>query len=149
MRTTFVAAICGCVLLRFAADSWSATQHARPYEYGPLEKCLIRKGFYYERYVGLVNYSGVAAKSSWRTKDRRYIIVIVMVNPNRATYLRHRLVADLAREWHISQTKIQPGLGRRGNVVWQNFKLTTNASPPVAPTPTDLATIVDCLPPKR
>ena len=145
--TAFVT-VAAASLLGSAADSWSATQHARPYEFGPLAKCLIRKGFYYVRYEGLVNYSGVAAKSSWQTKDRHWIVVIVMVTPARATYLRHRLVADLAREWHLAPSKVQPGIGRRGNVVWQNFKLSTLSTPPVATTPKDLATIVACLAPR-
>jgi hypothetical protein len=130
------------------AGAWSATQHARPYQVGPLQKCLARKGFEYVRYDGSVNYDGVVGKSAWYTKDRHSITVIVMANPNRATYLRHRVVADLALEWHLPQTKINPGVGRRGNVVWENFRLTTRSTPPVATTPTDMATIAACLPAK-
>jgi hypothetical protein len=95
-----------------------------------------------------VNYAGVAGKSAWYTKDKHSITVIVMVNPNRATYLRHRLVADLALEWHMAQTKIKAGVGRRGNVVWENYKLTSLRTPPVATTTKDLATLSTCLPPK-
>jgi hypothetical protein len=148
LRRKLVAAICGLVLLGFAANSWSATQHARPYEVGPLQKCLSRKGFRYVRDDQPVNYSGVAGKSAWLTHDRHTIIMIVMVTPARATYLRHRLVADLASEWHVAQTKVSPGVGRRGNVVWQNSKQTARRTPPVATTPKDMATIAACLPPK-
>jgi len=146
---TALAPLAAVAFLGLAADSWSATQHARPYESGPLQKCLSRKAFRYVRYETPVNYGGVAGKSAWYTPDRHSIVVIVMVNPNRATYLRHRLVADLATEWHVAQTKIQPGVGRRGNVVWENFKLTAVRTPPVATTPRDLATISACLPPKK
>ena len=130
------------------AGAWSATQHASPYQVGPLQKCLARKGFQYVRYDTPVNYDGVAGKSAWYTKDRHSVIVIVMVNPDRATYLRHRLVADLALEWHVAQSKIKPGVSRRGNVVWENYKLTSLRTLPVATTATDLATMSACLPAK-
>jgi hypothetical protein len=111
-----------------------------------LQKCLAKKGFRYVRYDGSVNYDGVAGKSGWYTKDKHSITVIVMVNPNRATYLRHRLVADLALEWHLPQAKIKPGVSRRGNVVWENYKLTSLRTAPVATTPADLAIISACTP---
>jgi hypothetical protein len=96
-----------------------------------------------------VNYSGVVGKSAWYTKDKHSITVIVMVTPGRAAYLWHRVVADLARQWHLAQTKVKRGVGLRGNVVWQNFKLTTVGTPPVPTTPKDMTTLLACLPPKK
>jgi hypothetical protein len=148
MKATIVAAICGCVVLGFAADSWSATQHARPYEYGPLKKCLSRKGFYYIHVFSPVDYPGLSGENGWRTHDKHDITMIVMITPARARWARHRAIADLAFEWHRAKTKISPGVGRRGNVVWENFRTTTSASPPVPTTPKDLATLVACMPPK-
>jgi hypothetical protein len=139
-----IAAIIATAVPVAAAGARSATQHAQPYQVGPLQKCLSRKGFRYVRYDGSVNYDGVAGKSGWYTKDKHSITVIVMVNPNRATYLRHRLVADLALEWHVAQARIKPGVSRRGNVVWENYKLTSLRTPPIATTPTDLAIISAC-----
>jgi hypothetical protein len=146
--TTAAIAVTAVLVAGAPAGAWSATPHAQPYQVGPLQKCLARKGFQYVRYDGAVSYPGVAGKSAWYTKDKHSITVIVMVNPNRATYLRHRLVADLALEWHLAQAKIKPGVGRRRNVVWENFKLTTQSMPPVATTSADLATIAACLPQK-
>jgi hypothetical protein len=135
--------------LGFAANSWSAAQqHAHPYDVGPLQKCLARKGFRYVRHEIPVNHSGVAGKSAWYTRDKHSITVIVMVTPSRAVFLRHQFIVELARERHLAQTKVERGVRRRGDVVWQSFKLTALRTRPVATTPTDMATLAACLPPK-
>ena len=148
MKATIVAAICGCVVLGFAADSRSATQHARPYEYGPLKKCLSRKGFSYIHIFNPVGYPGLAGENAWHTHDKHDITMIVMITPARARWARHRAIADLAFEWHRAKTKISPGVGRRGNVVWENFRATKSATPPVPTTRKDMQTIVACTPRK-
>jgi hypothetical protein len=145
MRVSLVAAICGCVLLAPATDSWSATAHAYPFQVGPTAKCFGRKGAQYVTVRTQFSWNGIVGKFAELAGKHPVLSILFLFEetPSGARTLFRERVADLVNEWHTPKTKARQLLMRRGNVVWEAQPPTGRA---VKPPAAQQAMIASCLP---
>src|SRR5262249_42386737 len=118
MRAWLVGAICGCLLLAFAAESRRATARAHPYKVEPTIKCFGRKGASYITVRTDFAWNGIIGKFAEQTGKHPVLSILFLFEeaPAGARTLFRERVLDLVNEWHMPKTQARQLLMRRGNV---------------------------------